>query len=63
MNKWIASFAIVASAVLFTPAFAGDGAAAYQNALQSASLSLLSYLDEFKLPVMLLLGLLAFRLR
>jgi len=63
MKKWIASFAIVTAAALLAPAFAGDAAAAHQNALQLASVSLLSYLDEFKFPLILVLGVLAFRFR
>jgi hypothetical protein len=63
MNKWIGRFAIVASAAFLAPVLAGDDAAACQNALQSASVSFLRYLDDFKFPVMFFLGLLAFRFR
>jgi hypothetical protein len=51
------------SAAFLALVLAGDDAAAHQNALQSASLSLLSCLDDFKFPVMFFLGLLVFRFR
>ena len=55
MNKWIASFAIATLAGLL--------AVAGQNVLQQASLSLLNYLDHYRLLVMFFLGLWVFRFR